>query len=802
MNNIRVNQLEALLYFKKHYYEENQTRGLLSMCCGSGKTRTFYEIMKYCMFEKNENLIIYATSRIILVENIIQDIIEYLFVEQQQKVCIMIKVSQFNINNIKVHLVKKYKCDGNKFMKYFNNNIKIVILDKHISDIVINKIHRNEKILMVSTYQSLLNIYDDFKSNNYSTIMPDLVCCDESHNLVSDINKKTNIIIHEESSGWNEIHKKILFMTATPLKIITNNSNSYSMSNVNIFGKCFYEYSFSRGILDKYIVDFNVIYFDDVNEISNMYNHYANNLNDYAKQDLYFKIISKYLLKTIDIYNLKRTIVYISNQTKAKELCKLLHNVKYIISEQSHTDKICILNWFKTSNEHDAFKILVSVDIFNEGVDIPICDSIFFAEARKSESRIVQNIGRCLRNYSCNNYTKKIAYVILPVGPDNENFKTIQTICGMLKLKKDTTDCALYNKISCGKTKEFRNDKEDCGYNKNSNTINQEMLVKTDTLNDITKQKNDEISELIVNSYAISDNNTIKCDTSENINEPIICRDYNMLKLSIRENNIQNLTELKSFITTQDYPHQIFEDTWISYGDLLFDKTYTYEESVKFINTLDLTDITTSTTFTTYYEYILINAFQQNNTKISINEFIKLPNDPTKYYSQKWTNWSNYLSIPLKENEQEPSKNNKKKEASLTSKCLENSHNIFKNIKNNCSYPFNIIKTDISKFVNYIKNYYELKNITFNNIFIVYHNNQSSCLELHYKSMCIIRIKQNYIVYYYPSNFGSVDGIIINHNKTRELTIKSEDMRIVLNNIFKDLNNELYESINISVDKY
>jgi type I site-specific restriction endonuclease len=243
----------------------------------------------------------------------------------------MIKVSQFNINNIKVHLVKKYKCDGNKFMKYFNNNIKIVILDKHISDIVINKIHRNEKILMVSTYQSLLNIYDDFKSNNYSTIMPDLVCCDESHNLVSDINKKTNIIIHEESSSWNEIHKKILFMTATPLKIITNNSNSYSMSNVNIFGKCFYEYSFSRGILDKYIVDFNVIYFDDVNEISNMYNHYANNLNDYAKQDLYFKIISKYLLKTIDIYNLKRTIVYISNQTKAKELCKLLHNVKYII---------------------------------------------------------------------------------------------------------------------------------------------------------------------------------------------------------------------------------------------------------------------------------------------------------------------------------------------------------------------------------------------------------------------------------------------------------------------------------------
>jgi superfamily II DNA or RNA helicase len=41
MNNIRVNQLEALLYFKKHYYENNQTRGLLSMCCGSGKNQLF-----------------------------------------------------------------------------------------------------------------------------------------------------------------------------------------------------------------------------------------------------------------------------------------------------------------------------------------------------------------------------------------------------------------------------------------------------------------------------------------------------------------------------------------------------------------------------------------------------------------------------------------------------------------------------------------------------------------------------------------------------------------------------------------
>lgn len=231
-----------------------------------------------------------------------------------------------------------------------------------------------------------------------------------------------------------------------------------------------------------------------------------------------------------------------------------------------------------------------------------------------------------------------------------------------VKNEKEKTDFALYNKISCGKPKEIHNDKDDCIDNNESKPMmNQEVSTRNETINDITKHKNDEISELIVKSYNIYDNNSIKCDISENINENINYEDYNTLKISIRENNIQNLIELKSFITTQYYPHQIFEDTWISYGDLLFDKTYTYEESVKFINTLDLTDITTSIEFTTYYKNILINAFLQNNTKISINEFIKLPNDPTKYYSQKWTNWSNYLSIPLKENEQDPSKNNKKR---------------------------------------------------------------------------------------------------------------------------------------------
>ena len=41
------------------------------MCCGSGKTFTFYNIMKKCI-EKGEKIFIYSTSRILLVSEIVK----------------------------------------------------------------------------------------------------------------------------------------------------------------------------------------------------------------------------------------------------------------------------------------------------------------------------------------------------------------------------------------------------------------------------------------------------------------------------------------------------------------------------------------------------------------------------------------------------------------------------------------------------------------------------------------------------------------------------------------------------------
>ena len=82
--------------------------------------------------------------------------------------------------------------------------------------------------------------YND-NNDNANKIIPDLFTCDESHNLVSSDNDvKTATKIFGENFNPN----KYLFMTATPLKIITRNRNEdhinndivFSMSNINLYG--------------------------------------------------------------------------------------------------------------------------------------------------------------------------------------------------------------------------------------------------------------------------------------------------------------------------------------------------------------------------------------------------------------------------------------------------------------------------------------------------------------------------------------------------------------------------------------
>lgn len=824
MNPLRKNQEEALHYFKQHYYENKETRGILSMCCGSGKTRTFYEIMKYC-FSQNEKLCIYTTSRILLVENAIQEILEYLYLENTnaknitKDFCIMVKVSNFNIENIKknIHIKfnQKYKDKDSLFNEFFSKKIDFVILGLSsntydysesfdYNNIIINEqLRQNKNILIVTTYDSLVKMYIETR--------PDLIICDESHHLVSDNNKLTNKII--DTKLLNTINpNKYLFMTATPLTIkdiIQNNKSTtiYSMENEYIFGKCFYEYTFYDGIQDKCIVSFDVLGYDKLILKNN------NPVSVIEKQTIYFNVVIEQMLKTMIEFNLKRTIVYISNQEKAKKMKTMVENaiknnsdynnigVNWIISEDNHSVKTKRIEWFKdteVTNDNKISKILISVNIFDEGIDIPICDSVLFAESRHSETQIVQNIGRALRLHP----TKQKAYVILPVYfPEHldenineknklEGFSDIFNICNKL-LRQNIRQ--MYSRKYIGAVSERGENKKEESFNKinNGKEINRNSKIYDEN----NKEYPSNIESITITKVDIERN-----ENAQNIIFQDNTEDYEKYKKSVQLNKIQNLYDLNLFnknetkIIIQDIlPHNVFKESFISYGDLLYNETNSYDYSILYLkhnpilrNYIDLI-INTSCEWEKYQNDLINDLFFNKNIhdetkqQLQLQDFLKLPIFPKKYYSNVWRNWSQYLKKQLKEDDVIP---NKKKPASYTSRAHENFNHL-----HNSSWNLTPIRSEsILEFLSYIKTYYNIDNMELK--CFVNHNITGECkyIYLYFEKELIFTINNTGKISYTPHNFKntSFTPTPSQFNKNRSLQIKGIDVINVFNNIHLD----------------
>jgi superfamily II DNA or RNA helicase len=522
-------------------------------------------------------------------------------------------------------------------------------------------------------------------------IIPNLLVCDESHNLVSNDNDlKIAKLLLEENEGEDGIKfepSKYLFMTATPLKIIKRNKNddfknddiTYTMSNEDKYGKVFYEYTFYEGINDKYILDFDVIYLTDIdtndedNKLALEELKYIDDKQE--QQEIYFNIVAQYLLKTIDIYNLKHTLVYLSNKSKVHSLYKILNdyikkdklsnNVGYIISDQNKKEREFNKNNFETYD--GTSKILLSVDIFNEGIDIPICDSILFAEERNSETVIAQNIGRALRKYNNINYNKQKAYIILPTKIytiNNNNtafsskFKKIREICDILREPPEINNPRYFERKTKGNFKKLKNLNDDENINEESGLVDNIISIndnictndKPDLDEDIIIKCNS-ISNIIFNSFEIESSNgklsNIKLD---------------ILKKIIQKEKIINLYTLHKYTKDNyaiDKPHLYYKSDWICYGDFLFNKVYTYNESIEIIKSLNIDNIKSPKEWIEYYNDFIDLGFNteysllKDDDKNILNKLIYIPYDPKTYYLTDWLNdenssgWSNFLGKEL-----------------------------------------------------------------------------------------------------------------------------------------------------------
>lgn len=406
----RKYQQEIINNVVNHFNVIDNNRCYISVACGAGKTAITYWINNKL---KSKKTIIAVPS--LQLSNQIFSEWKNLMYNDEIKIPMLI-VGSDSEPNITGVVYNTYVLNGT----YNTTNL----------DDILCFMKTNDTFILITTYQSSDLIIEAFKNN-----FADLCIFDEAHKTVGDKKKQFARLIFNENIN---IHKR-LFVTATSkiFKQLSNKTNDelLSMDNIDYYGSKQGEYQITAAINDKYLCDYQLNTFIINDE--NIFNLIANNNlvnfgNIYTSEYMACAII---LIEQFKIYknnlnnnNIDNNDNYIDNGIthpvtyhntieECKQFAALLQdlannqNLEIKISSlngnESMKQRVKIINEFEKSE----MAVLCNAKVLNEGVNIPIIDSIMFVKPRKSVIDIVQCVGRALRLYK----NKKLVKIIIPL---------------------------------------------------------------------------------------------------------------------------------------------------------------------------------------------------------------------------------------------------------------------------------------------------------------------------------------------------------------------------------------------------
>jgi len=308
--------------------------------------------------------------------------------------------------------------------------------------IVMNLIDKKKKVVIISTYQSADKLQFGMTTVKY----PDLIVFDEAHKTVGGMDKHFNFLMFD----WNVKANKRLFLTATP-KVYNGDDDTdvVSMDNRRLYGLEVYNYSTRRAINEGYLSNYRIMtmfvndpyieYFIKKNKLANV---------DDLRTDSHHLICAIMILKSIEEKSCNHILTYHNSIESSRSFSKLLldiakrMNMDDAVNVQSVDGSMSIA---KRKRIFEAFcskkhAVLTSSKVMNEGVNLPIVDSICFVDKRTSAIDIVQCIGRSLRLHK----NKNVSNIIVPINCNDINDLDDNTIYGnlvnVLKSMADTDD--------------------------------------------------------------------------------------------------------------------------------------------------------------------------------------------------------------------------------------------------------------------------------------------------------------------------------------------------------------------------
>lgn len=365
-----VYQQIAVSKFTEYFRDNN--RGILSMPCGTGKTMTSYLISK-----KFKQIILLSPLKEFAKQNLNRYI-------------------EYGYEN-KTLLVSSDGCRDVKEIKQFIKSNKSFII--------------SSTFCSVDCIRQIIDKCDDDL----------LIIIDEFHNL-----SKNNVI--DETDDFYKIlnsKKKIMYMSATPRVYELEDELE---DTEHIFGEIFYKMSFNEAIEKKFITDYKIwlpSIHEDNSQLEKELSIYEIDGVMKGKCNFFFSCLLNNGSKKCIIYcqDTKEIKLMIEAMNKLNEFYCLDIGMNQITSDNTEKQRKKILDDFR---ERDNIKLLFSVRILDECIDIPSCDSIFITYPTKSKIRTIQRMCRCMRINKSNPF--KIGNIFIWC---DEYDKILETLSGI-----------------------------------------------------------------------------------------------------------------------------------------------------------------------------------------------------------------------------------------------------------------------------------------------------------------------------------------------------------------------------------
>ncbi len=259
--------------------------------------------------------------------------------------------------------------------------------NEKFSDFEIGYFLSDKKNIKQLNFASVQTLYRNLSQLNKN--MFDYIVVDEAHHYQARTYRK--VINHFKP-------KFLLSLTGTPFR--TDNKSVYEL-----MGNQLIEKQLKDAINDNMLCGINYWCVDKDINFTNIKRRYN---GEYSKKELEKKIFNKEYDKSIfdEYFNIiknkferNKTICFCSTRKHAKRMANVFNknNISscYLTGDLLKNQRKENISGFK----NNKYEVIFVVDLFNEGINVPNCDSVIFLRSTSSKTIFIQQLGRGLRKF-------------------------------------------------------------------------------------------------------------------------------------------------------------------------------------------------------------------------------------------------------------------------------------------------------------------------------------------------------------------------------------------------------------------